>query len=654
MMRSAGLILTVISSAVLAQSLESEFQQARTLELVHGNVAGATEIYEGIIEFDGHSKTQALALLEVGRLYHSSGRRVDAKSALQRIVAEYPAEADIVARAQQRLVEYSQILLGVPYTEDYQGFAISPDGSRLVYAVMNSGSGQLWMYDILTDERHPLAGGTLVRATYEFGSGPMALPFWSPDGESIGFFSSDKLKVIDAVGGSPRTVVEVKYPRGASWGRGSTIIYAATPDGRKPAHLFSIAADGSSDSRELPVGEGGCPQFLPDGRRFLMFRDNTPFIWAASLDTPETTLIDVKGFTAMIVAPNRLMHVPEGELFEQRLDMETLEPIGDPQRIAASISGVPGIPCLRGVSASAAGAVATKPTRGILPSSKLVLRARNGSEIYSSDEDVRPACCIRLSPDGMRALWGRSGNSPNGALWIAELEPGGDTRPVFVESRYGVWSPDGGQIAVGIDRAAGPDGPGHYLEVVRLRDSATLQRIAVAGARFVDYSRDGRYLLYEKTEDRDLYALPAGDFGPLAVMEPMPVATTPAIEQRGRISPDSRWVAFQSDEAGARFEIFVQPLSGAQGERRQISVGGGTQPAWRGDGGELYFLSADFEIMAVPVTYSDSGDIEPGTAVPLFGVPPSSNFDASVDGQRFLIHQFTDTERFWPIIVKTE
>jgi len=654
MLLRAGLILTIISSAALAQSLESEFQQARTLELVSGDIAGATDIYERIVAVDSRSKTQALALLEVGRLYQSSGRRVDAKRALQRIVAEYPGEADIVARAQQRLVEYSQILLGVPYTEDYQGFAISPDGSRLVYAVMNSGSGQLWMYDILTDERHPVVGAALVRAAYEFGSGPMALPFWSPDGESIGFFSSDKLKVIDAVGGSPRTIAEVKYPRGASWGRGGTIVYAATPDGTRPARLYSIAADGSSGSRELAVGEGGCPQFLPDGQRFLMFRDNTPFIWAASLDSPETTLIDVKGFTATIVAPNRLMHVPEGELFEQRLDMETLEPIGDPERIAASISGVPGIPCLRGVSASASGAVATKPTRGILPSSKLVLVARDGSEIFASDEDVRPACCIRLSPDGMRALWGRSGNSPNGALWTAELESGGDTRPVFVESRYGVWSPDGSNIAVGVDRASGPNGAGRYLEVVRLRDSATLQRVAVAGARFVDYSRDGRYLLYEKTEDRDLFALPAGDFGQLAAMEPIPVATTPAIEQRGRISPDSRWVAFQSDEAGARFEIFVQPLSGGQGARQQISVGGGTQPAWRGDGAELYFLSANFEIMAIRVTYSDSGDIEFGAAVPLFSVPPSSNFDVSIDGQRFLIHQFTDTERFWPIIVKTD
>jgi len=644
----------VFSSAALAQSLESQFQQARTLELVSGDITGATEIYERIVDRDSRSKTQALALLEVGRLYQASRRRVDAKSALQRVVAEYPGEADVVARARQLLVEYSQILVGVPYTEDYQGFAISPDGSRLVYAVMNSGSGQLWMYDVLTDERHPLVGGTLVRAAYEFGSGPMALPFWSPDGESIGFFSGDKLKVIDANGGSARTIAEVKYPRGATWGEGSTIAYAASLDGTMPARLFSIAADGSSGARELPVGEGSCPQFLPDGRRFLMFRDNAPFIWAASLDGSETTLIDVKGFTATVVAPNRLMHVPEGELFEQRLDMETLEPIGDPRRIAASISGVPGIPCLRGVSASASGAVATKPTRGILPSSQLVLVARDGSEIFASDEDVRPACCVRLAPDGMRALWGRSGNSPNGALWTAELELDGDTRPVFVESRYGVWSPDGSQIAVGVDRAAGPDGAGHYLEVVRLRDSATLKRIAVAGARFVDYSRDGRYLLYEKTEDRDLFALPIAGLGPLPAMEPIPVATTPAIEQRGRISPDSRWVAFQSDEAGARFEIFVQPLPGEQGARRQISVGGGTQPAWRGDGAELYFLSANFEIMAVPVTYSESGDIELGTAVSLFSVPPSSNFDVSADGQRFLIHRFTDTERFWPIIVKTE
>jgi eukaryotic-like serine/threonine-protein kinase len=156
--------------------------------------------------------------------------------------------------------------------------------------------------------------------------------------------------------------------------------------------------------------------------------------------------------------------------------------------------------------------------------------------------------------------------------------------------------------------------------------------------RPTDWSRDGRFLLYESDRNagRHLMVLP------LQGGAPIPIAQTPAAEGKGRFSPDGRWIAYQSDELRERNEVFVQAFPGSRESRRQVSVDGGTSPVWRGDGREIYFMSPDFHLMIAAVTFSENGQaVQLGTPAPLFpaALPAGSEFEVANDGQRFLINR---------------
>ena len=168
--------------------------------------------------------------------------------------------------------------------------------------------------------------------------------------------------------------------------------------------------------------------------------------------------------------------------------------------------------------------------------------------------------------------------------------------------------------------------------------------------RPTDWSRDGRFLLYESERNagRNLMVLP------LQGGEPIPIAQTPAAEEKGRFSPDGRWIAYQSDELGGQPDVFVQAFPGSRDSRRRVSVDGGTSPVWRGDGREIYFLSPDFHLMVVAVTFSANGQtIEIGTPAPLFpaALPVGSEFEVSNDGRRFLINRPVGSADAAPITV---
>ena len=172
-------------------------------------------------------------------------------------------------------------------------------------------------------------------------------------------------------------------------------------------------------------------------------------------------------------------------------------------------------------------------------------------------------------------------------------------------------------------------------------------------SKFVsDWSGDGRFLLYtEAKKGLDILALP----DPLAsgARQPVVFADTAFNETQGQFSPDSRWVAYASDESG-RYEIYVRPFPPDRdhGGQALVSTGGGVQPRWRGDGKELFYLSTDHKLMAVNVKTEPT--FESATPHPLFETSAQAygtsnavfRYAVTKDGNRFLMlgsqrgHQF--------------
>jgi dipeptidyl aminopeptidase/acylaminoacyl peptidase len=170
------------------------------------------------------------------------------------------------------------------------------------------------------------------------------------------------------------------------------------------------------------------------------------------------------------------------------------------------------------------------------------------------------------------------------------------------------------------------------------------------------WSRDGRFLSYTQNEPgqpRDIWVLPmTGD------AKPFPVAQTPAQESGSAFSPDGRFLAYVSDESG-RSEIIIRTFP-ASTRKWQVSTGGGTAPVWRRDGKELFYLTLDRTLIAVPTARSASG-LEPGTARALFqkrgmalpASPGSSPYAAAADGQRFLTILTVGEAESSPIVLQT-
>jgi Tol biopolymer transport system component len=216
------------------------------------------------------------------------------------------------------------------------------------------------------------------------------------------------------------------------------------------------------------------------------------------------------------------------------------------------------------------------------------------------------------------------------------FDPAPDSAPV--------WSPDGSRIAFSAVRAGGT---GLYQ---KNSDGGGKEEVLLPPANDFkvsnDWSRDGRFLLYtiqDPKTNSDLWVAPLTAEAQLAG-PPAPFANTEFSEQQGQFSPDGRWIAYVSDESG-RPEIHVQafPVPTGGGSKTLISRDGGTQPRWRRDGKELFYVSLDGKMMAVDVSSGQAFKASVPKAlfqVPIYGDDSAQSFfrwDTMADGQRFLV-----------------
>jgi Tol biopolymer transport system component len=525
------------------------------------------------------------------------------------------------------------------------GFAISPDRRALVYQATAEGRTQLWIRSLDSGAARPLDGTE--------GALPTA-PFWSPDGRSIGFFTTDQLKRIEPDGGLVRTLASAPQSRGGTWGTTGTILFAAGSAGS----LNTVPAGGGDTvvvtRVDRPRQSGHrFPHFLPDGRHFLFYSLGAPEgrgVYVGTLGSTDTQRLFDADSAAVFAGPDRVLFAREGALWAQRLDLTQLRAVGEAVPVSTQMALNADLFGDVALSETAPGLIAYRAGAG---KRQFKWFDRTGREVgaMGGPDEGQPAA-PQLSPDG-RTLMFRRTLGGNTDMWSLEAGRNVLRRLTLDAARDydAVWSPHGDRIVFNSDRK----GMLNLYETSFSGGTASAATLLLETAEHKntnDWSADGRFILFmvqSPTTGNDIWVLPL--FGD---RQPSPVAQTPGSELRGRFSPDGRWVAYESNESG-RSEIYVQSFP-ALDRKVQISTGGGAAPFWRGDGRELFFRSPDDQLMTARIT-SSGAQIDADTPSILFALPPGPNRDGSTggwyvatrDGQRFLVN--TSVEAASPITV---
>ncbi|MGH9315596.1 MAG: protein kinase domain-containing protein [Thermoanaerobaculia bacterium] len=524
-------------------------------------------------------------------------------------------------------------LILLPEKLSLNDLAISPDGTRLVFSALNpEGRSLLWVRSLDSTSTQPLPGTEKA-----------VLPFWSPDSRTIGFFADAKLKRIEASGGPALTLCDADGV-GGTWNRDGIILFsrASGPIDRIPAAGGQPApVTRLNESRHETTNR--YPRFLPDGRHFLYVagnlagqpEDEANQVHVASLDSKEDRIL-LRGYSNTIYASGYLLYVRDGNLFAQAFDPKRLQVSGEPVSVAQRVSGFDQYWKLAKFSASDNGIIAHGSSETSLW--QLSWFDRAGRRIGTFG-DPAPYAAPRISPDGRRvAVEIFEESNQKAQLWICDLTRG--LKEQFTSgpsaNQSPVWSPDGNRILFASDRKHQAD---LYLKIASGAGQEEPLLEAEGQKLPDDWSPDGRYIAFENREPRgdrhvDLALLPLfGDRRPIALLRRK---NNPG---EARFSPDGRWIAYSTEEAG-RYEVYVSTYPNP-GSRWRVSTAGGSQPRWRRDGKELFYFAADGKLMAV--------EIKPGrtfeVGIPRFlfeprlpRVPGFFNlYDVSADGQRFLM-----------------
>ncbi len=510
--------------------------------------------------------------------------------------------------------------------------AVSPDGQHMAFVVESEGLRKLWV-----------RSRDSVSATMLPGSEGAASPFWSPDSRWIGFFARGQLKKIEAAGGPPQVLCNLPIAVGsASWGRDGTILFAGQGGDAEGIHRVSDTGGQTRLVIKPDKSRGEAwhfwPQFLPDGRHFLYLTSDSAFkgdaVVIGSLDAEPGRVLIRTSSRVEYIPPGYLLYVSDGTLMARRFDVKTLGFTGEPIPIADQVryfspTGYADFSASESLIVYRAGEIA----------SQLVWVDRNGRQLEvvgKRGQYEEP----RLSPDGRRVALGIV-DPTVGTMDILALDLTRNLSTRVTTGRrnteYGpVWSPDGKSLAFVADL----QGPPH------------LHRMAASGAGEAealvppesqvqwadDWSSDGRFIVYAKSSTRtstDIWVLPL--FGDRT---PFPLLNSPFAEREARFSPDGRWIAYVSDESGAN-DVYVRlfRISAKRADEKwKISTAGGSQPVWRRDGRELFYLATDNRLMAVPVKAAASFEAAAPTTLFKTESAAEHSYDVAADGQRFLIN----------------
>jgi Tol biopolymer transport system component/predicted Ser/Thr protein kinase len=533
--------------------------------------------------------------------------------------------------------------VAAPERSTVHSIAISPDGRYLVISAAGNGKQQLWLRPLDALQAQPMPG-----------TEDAAFPFWSPDSRYVGFFAQGKLKKVAVSGGPSESLCDAPRVSGGSWSREDVIIFSNSSTSiRRVSAAGGVPVDVTKNEGDLRH-----PVFLPDDRHFLFLRGGLTLekngIYVGSLDGTEDRriLADVSG--AVFAPPSisggkssgklgYILFVRENTLMAQPFDSGSAQPAGDVFPVSDGV-GLTTIGTYAPVTVSDSGVLlyASGGAAGVL--NQIAWFDRTGKLL---DPVGAPGAVFEpaISPVGNSVVFARASGSTYD-LWLRDLDRGTETR-FTSDTSVNVtpfWSPQGDRIVFASSRHAG----GAFNLFQKAASGSAQEEVLLTDGNIKEptqWSRDGRFIVYEEIAAKtklDLWVLPVE--GAEKERKPVLFMQTEFNELMAQLSPDSHWMAYTSDQSGRR-EVYVRPFPRAEGQWT-ISVAGGRQPRWRGDGKELFYEAADGKMMAVPVKASAAPKptFEAGAPVALFDahIAPTAtnnvvNYDVTADGKRFLI-----------------
>ncbi len=511
---------------------------------------------------------------------------------------------------------------------------LSPQGDKIAF-VAHSGEGRsLWIRSLSSDKPQRLDG--TQGATH---------PFWSADGQNVGFFANGKLNRISASGGPITILADAANPRGGTWSADDTIVFAPNfmgPLSRVSAEGGAVSAATALDPKKHTTHRW--PWFLPDGKHFLFLANSHTGgdpkqngIYFGSVNSLESQLVLATDSAAQF-ASGHLLYRAGSALVVQPFDPEKGKILGPSTPLVGNLRDDVGV--WRSIfSTSQNGVMIYEEGSASAAKSRLTWLDRSGKELGTYDVRENTIAHVRLSRDGnfLAFITG----SPASSVWTLDLERKTKTRVTFDQLPVGEpsWSDDGKTLVFILATAQGGDNVEIHSKAAD--GSGAEKNLTPLGNNYhyPALTPDGKYLTYiwgEGGTNVSMWMAPvAGDSKPVVVIRP----PSPQSNINGyRVSPDGRWVAYVSDESGQN-EVYVTSFPDAKGKWK-VSANGGAYPAWTANGRELFFNDLQDTIIACAMT-PKGGEMDIGTPQRLFhaSMPGiGTSFDVSPDGKRFMVN----------------
>ncbi len=528
---------------------------------------------------------------------------------------------------------------GLMFLQAGTNVAVSPGGDHIVVAQGDVAGADLQLWSRSLDD--PTFTVLAPAVAYA--------PFFSPDGEWVGFVSPSALQKVPVTGGTPLVLCEVSRARGATWGVGGTIVFAGSPN----SGLSVVSQEGGAPevltTLDEEAGEAThrWPHFLPDGVHvlFTTLSTSSDFDRATleiiNIETGARKVVHRGGSYGRYLPTGHILYYNAGTLFAMPFDLATLEATGGAVPVVNDVEGATfGGNAQFDISNNGLLVYRQSERRDVpLHVAQWVNRDGEGSMLWDDPDTYAEP---RISPDGTKAVFmvlaGR-----NWDLWTYDIERDVSTRLTFDAGFDGpaVWSPDGEEVIFSSDingasnlyrRRA--DGSG---EIQRITESAdTTQYVS-------DWSNDGRYVLITAEGSVGGAAITYLDLeeGGDETSEFLPPTGVGLAE--AMFSPNGRWVAYQSRESGQN-EVYVRPFPPAGG-KWQVSDAGGSYPKWSADGRELYYRN-DEGIVVVSVG-TEGSSFTAGRAQQLFrGAYRGGIQGVNLDGIQFAHYDVAPDGRF--------